>query len=214
ATRMPLAASVPSGSVGCPTRVPDDLPEMPVRIAEVAGVDAPGSVMGRRHDRAGGSGLPESPVDFGAARDQLAEAELADLRRAGGYRRVLGELGTRVEGEQKPVLEREDDDRARRARLLVDEVGRDHALRLQAEAVAIEDERAVEVVDCECDDVQARLHRSVSSLPRTSSQDRVPGHTGGDPGEERRDGALATGRARDAGGCSARGFVVGRGGEE
>src|SRR5881227_847155 len=116
--------------------------------------------MGRRHDRAGGSGLFENPVDVGAARHQLTEAEFSALRRAGGYCRVLGEFATRVEGEDGPALELEDDDCARRARLLVYEVGCDDALRLQSEAVAIEAERAFEVVDGERDDIEMRLHRS------------------------------------------------------
>ena len=103
--------------------------------------------MGRRHDCAGGSGLFEDPVDVGAAGDQLPEAEFSALRRAGGYCCVLGEFATRVEGEDEPALEPEDCDCARRARLLVYEVGCDDAVRLQAEAVAIEDERAFAIVD-------------------------------------------------------------------
>ena len=86
--------------------------------------------MGWRHDRAGGSGLFDDPVDFGATRDQLTEAELAGLRRAGGYRRVLGELATRVEREDESVLQLEDDDRARRACSLIDEVACDDAVRV------------------------------------------------------------------------------------
>src|SRR5436309_2629719 len=124
----------------------------------------PGAVMGRRHDRAGGSGLFENPVDVGAARDQLTEAEFSALRWAAGYCRVLGEFATWVEGEDEPALELEDDDCARRARLLVYEVGCDDALRLQTEAVAIEDELASEVVDGEGDDIEARLHCSASSF--------------------------------------------------
>src|SRR5438067_9465727 len=138
---------------------------MSVGVAEVAGVDAPGAVMGRRHDRAGGSGLFENPVDVGAARGQLTEAEFSALRRAGGYCRVLGEFAARLEGEDEPALELEDDYCARRARLLVYEVGGDDALRLQTEAVAIEDERTLEFVDGEGDDIETRLHRSASSLP-------------------------------------------------
>src|SRR5437868_3366362 len=125
-----------------------------------------GPVMGRRHDRAGGSGLFENPVYFAPARDQLTEAELADLRRAGGYCGVLGEFGTRVEGEDEPALDLEDDDCARRARLLVDEIACDDAVRLQAEAIPIEGERAFEVVDGERDDIETRLHRSASSRMR------------------------------------------------
>jgi hypothetical protein len=53
---------------------------------------------------------------------------------------------------------------AHRTRLPVYEVGCDDALRLQTEAVAIEDERAFEVVDGEGDDIEARLHRSASSI--------------------------------------------------
>src|SRR5436190_15125011 len=148
------------------TWIPDDLPEVSVGVAEVAGVDAPGAVMGRRHDRAGGSSLFENPVDVGAARDQLTEAEFSALRWAGGYCRVLGEFTTRLEGEDEPALELEDDDCARRARLLIYGVGCDDALRLQTEAVAIEDERAFEVVDGEGDDIETRLHRSAfSPLP-------------------------------------------------
>jgi hypothetical protein len=50
------------------------------------------------------------------------------------------------------------------ARLLVYEVGCDDALRLQTDAVAIEDERAFEVVDGEGDDIETRLHRSAFSF--------------------------------------------------
>jgi hypothetical protein len=92
----------------------------------------------------------------------LTKTELASVWRADGHCGVLGEFGTRVEGEDEPALELEDDDCARRARVLVDEVGCDDAIRLQAEAVAIEDERAFEVVDPECDDVEAGFHRSAS----------------------------------------------------
>jgi hypothetical protein len=83
-----------------------------------------------------------NPVDVGAPRDQLTEAEFSALR-AGGYCRVLGEFATRVEGKDEPALGLEDDDCARRARFLVYEVGCDDALRLQTEAVAIEDEEAL-----------------------------------------------------------------------
>src|SRR5207248_8697097 len=58
----------------------------------------------------------------------------------------------------------EDDGCAHRARLLVYEVGCDDALRLQTEAVAIEDERAFEVVDGEGDDIETLLHRSAFSF--------------------------------------------------
>src|SRR5436305_4847824 len=120
--------------------------------------------MGRRHDRAGGSGLFENPVDVGAARDQLTEAEFSALPWAGGYCRVLSQFATRVERDDEPALELEDDGCAHRARLLVYEVGCDDALRLQTEAVAIEDERAFEVVDGEGDDIETRLHRSAFSF--------------------------------------------------
>src|SRR5262249_10550404 len=124
--------------------------------------------MRRRHDGAGGSSLFENPVDFGAARDPLTAAEGADLRGAGLSRRTLREFGTGVEGEDEPALETEDDNCPRRARLRVDEVGCDDALRLQTESVAIEDERAFEVVDGEGDDIETRLHRSASSFADTS----------------------------------------------
>jgi hypothetical protein len=67
-------------------------------VSEVAGVDAPAAIMGSRHDCTGSSGLLEDPVNFGAAPDQLTEAELADLRRASRHCRVLAEFATRVEG--------------------------------------------------------------------------------------------------------------------
>lgn len=78
--------------------LPDDLPEVSVRIAEVARVDPPGPLVRRRHDRACGRGPLENEVDFVAARHQLTEAELPALRRADGQRRVLCQLATRVQG--------------------------------------------------------------------------------------------------------------------
>jgi hypothetical protein len=139
-----------------------------VRVAEVAGVDAPGAVAGLRHGRAGGSRLLEDPVDVGPARDQLTKAEPAALRRGGRDCRILRELGARVEREQETALEREDDDGARRARLLVDDVGCDDALRSKTEAVAIERESTFEVVDGERDDVEARVQSSVPFGRRSS----------------------------------------------
>ena len=48
--------------------------------------------------------------------------------------------------------------------LFVDELGGDDALRLQTEAVAVEGERAFEIVDSEGDDIETRLHRLASSF--------------------------------------------------
>src|SRR5262249_3641537 len=137
-----------------------DLPEVSVGIAEVAGVDAPGTLMRRGHPRARRRSLFEGPVDVRPALDELTEAELAALRRSGRHPRVLGELPAGVEGGPQAAVEAEDDDRTRSPRLTVEQVCRDDTRGGQPEAVAIEGERSLEVLHGERDHVDARLHLS------------------------------------------------------
>src|SRR5262249_31174447 len=96
------------GSAG----IPDDLPEMAVQVSEVAGIDPPRSFVWRSDARAGGLRLSQELVDFGAAPDELAEAELAALRTPAGDPCVLCEVAARVETEEQPAVELEQGDGA------------------------------------------------------------------------------------------------------
>src|SRR6266568_2880739 len=101
-----------TSTAACWGGVVDDLPEVSVGVAEVAGVDAPGAVVRAGHGGAGLLGLQEEGVDIGAVCEQMSEAELAALCRSGRDLRVLGELAARVEGEDQFGVEVEHDGRA------------------------------------------------------------------------------------------------------
>ena len=84
-------------------RIPDDFPQMPVGIPEIAGVDAPGALMwfvGER--RTGLFCAGEQGVHFSFAGDQMADAELAGFRWPEIDAGVLGQLSSRVEREDDP----------------------------------------------------------------------------------------------------------------
>jgi len=77
--------------------VPEYLPQVSVGIAEVTGVDPPGTVVRLVCERrSGGLGLGEHGVDLGSVPDRLADAELAGLRRTERYVRVVGVAQTLV----------------------------------------------------------------------------------------------------------------------
>jgi hypothetical protein len=66
--------------------VVEDLPEVSVGIAKVAGVDPPWTVVRPVGERGtGGLGLGEQGVDLGFACDRVSDAELAGLRWRGPY---------------------------------------------------------------------------------------------------------------------------------
>jgi hypothetical protein len=104
-------------------------------------------------------GLGEQRIDLGSAPDELSDAELARLRCSEGNVGVLGEFAARVEREDEAASEAEDHDRASCVGLLVDELGGNDAGRFEAEAVAVEGKRALEVADGECDDVDVWFRR-------------------------------------------------------
>jgi hypothetical protein len=72
---------------------------------------------------------------------------------------VLGEFAAWVEREHEAASETEYHDRASCVGLVVDELGGDHAGGLEAEAIPVEGERAVEIADGKCDHVDVRFHR-------------------------------------------------------
>src|SRR5258708_22576240 len=112
-------------------RVPDELPEGSVGVAEVAGVDPPRATVGSpRESRARLFGLGQQPIDLGAALDELSDAELARLRRPYGNVGVFGEFAARIQREHEAAFEPEYHDRARCVGLFVDELGGDDAGRL------------------------------------------------------------------------------------
>src|SRR4051812_35817860 len=94
----------------------------------------------------------------------MPDAELTRLGRPGSNAGVLGQFNSRIEREHETASEAEHHDRAGRVGLVIDELGRGHAGGVETEAVAVEGERAVEIADRECDDVDVRFHRYPWSL--------------------------------------------------
>src|ERR1700728_13303 len=92
--------------------VVENLPEVPVGIAKVAGVDPPGTVVRLVGERgSSGLGLGEQGVDLGLARDRVPDTDLAALRRTERDLRVLRQLGPGVETQDQSAPELEHRDR-------------------------------------------------------------------------------------------------------
>jgi hypothetical protein len=87
----------------------------------------------------------------------LREAELAALWRPNRNRRVLGEIGARVQVEEQSALESEHRDGAIRTGHLVRPLRPDNAVRLETETT-VEREREFEVGHGQGDHVQTRFH--------------------------------------------------------
>src|SRR5262249_40892733 len=84
--------------------VPQHLPQVPVEVAEVAGVDAPWTIVGPVGERrAGVLGAGEQCLDLRPIGNRVADAELAAVRLTDGNVGVLRELGTRVELRSSPA---------------------------------------------------------------------------------------------------------------
>src|SRR5262249_33875360 len=148
-----------AGGGGGPARVPDDLPEVAVGIAEVAGIDPPRSLVWRCDARTGRLRFRKELVDIGATPDELAKAELAALRTPDGNRCILREVAARVEAEEEASFQLEQRDGPAGAGSLVCPFAADDAGRLEAESVAVEREGTLEIFDGQRDHIQTRLHR-------------------------------------------------------
>src|SRR5919197_2895672 len=152
-----------------------------VRVAEVPGVNAPRPVMCGCDRGACSFGSLKQLVDLVALFDQVAEAELAALRRVDADLCVLGEVAARIEAEDEAPFELEHRDRAVRAGLFVCPFGADDAVRAEAETIAVERERVLQVVDRKRDHVQALLHRPFPSShlwgTRRVNRATSPGHS-------------------------------------
>src|SRR5690606_23623884 len=122
-------------------------------IREVAGVAAPERLARVLHDRGPGAlGPPHQDVDLGARRHVVAERHLGRAARTLGDAAVGCDALARPDREAQPALELEERDGA------VLELLADQAAGREAEAVAVEAQRALEVVDAEGEDGQLRLH--------------------------------------------------------
>src|SRR5438445_6231476 len=110
------------------TGVPDDLPEMPVGIAEVPGVDPPRTFVRLfGHCCARSPSLREQPVHIVPARHQVPDAELTRHRLSELEVRVLRELHPWVESERDSSFELEHRGSTRRRRLVTLELRADDA---------------------------------------------------------------------------------------
>src|SRR5262245_32178989 len=136
-----------------PLGIPRHFPQMPVEILEVSGVAAPEPIVRRLHaDGTCVPGLLHHGVDFGLRSDVVGDAELGLAATAQGDAGIVGQAPARPERELQTGLEIEERDRP------VFELRADDAFGLEAEPVAIELDRSLEVVDAECDEGYPRFH--------------------------------------------------------
>ena len=132
---------------------------MAVRVAEIAGVDPPRPVVWLVCECcAGRFGSAEQPVDVRLVLDDVSDAELSCLGFAERDVGVLCQLGARVESQDKAVIEMEHDDCAGSGIVAALELGADHAGRAETESIAVEGERAFQVVDREREHMDAGFH--------------------------------------------------------
>ena len=133
--------------------VEEHLPEVVVRVLEVARVSALESLLGFLDDAcAGFRGLRHDRIDLLLACHVVAERE---FRRAGGRSgeaTVMGEIVASPDRELEPVLQLEEGNRP------VLELSADDAFARESEPVAIEAQRAFQVVDADGQDGDPRLH--------------------------------------------------------
>jgi hypothetical protein len=106
-----------------------------------------------REGRAGLFGLGQQRIHLGSVFDEVSDAQFARLRWSHGNFGVLGEFAARVERKHEAASEMEHHDCTSCVGFGADELGAGHARCVEAEAVAVEGERAVEIADGECDDV-------------------------------------------------------------
>ena len=133
---------------------------MSVRVAEVAGVDPPRPVVRLvRESCAGRFGSAEQSVDVRLVLDDVSDAELSCPRCADRDVGVLCQLGARVESQDEAVIEVEHDDCAGSGVVAALVFGADHTARAETESIAIEGERAFQVVHREREHVDAGFHR-------------------------------------------------------
>src|SRR5262245_47914732 len=126
---------------------------MRIRILEVAGVPAPERVVSRLDDRGAGLlRLLHHGVHFAFRGDVMADAEVGWASAGDRKPGIVRKARSRPERELQAGLEIEESDRA------VLELRADDALGLQSQPVAVEPHRAVEIVDSERKQGDARLH--------------------------------------------------------
>ncbi len=76
--------------------IPDDLPEMPIGILEIAGIAAIEGLLGGLDDLcSGGTGLRHHDVDLGFFGDVVADGEGGGARSRARQPRVVGNIGAR-----------------------------------------------------------------------------------------------------------------------
>jgi hypothetical protein len=133
--------------------VPDDFPKVLVGVEEVSGITAIESGMGFFEDGgAGVAGLGEEGIDFGGGVEVMGEHEIGRSRGRDREAGFVGNTGAGPKSESEAGLEFKKDDGA------VLKFGADDALSGKAEAVAIETKGALEIIDAEGDEGDARFH--------------------------------------------------------
>ena len=124
-----------------------------VEVLEVSGVATPERIA-RRLDgrRAGVCRLRHHRVHLGPGRDVMADREVGCAGRGGRKPRVVRDARARPECELEARLQIEKRDRA------VLELRADDTFGFEAEAVAVEAERSLQVIHAQRDERDARLH--------------------------------------------------------
>src|SRR5205823_6405287 len=126
---------------------------MPVRVLKVAGVAAVKRIAGALQDaRSSLRRLRHHGIDFGFRGYVVRKAEFGCALRSDRDACILREASSRPERELEARLQIKESDRA------VLELRADDAFGLQAHSVAVEPQRALEVVNAQGDERDARLH--------------------------------------------------------
>lgn len=157
ATTLANATFIPSDPLDVlELGVPHYLPQVPVWVAEVARVNAPGPFVRRGgHRRSGCRNRGQQGIHRLLRGHGVAQAEFAGFGRSKRRMGILGQLGTGIEGQDQAPVQVKDRDGPRRVGLVAGELRTDHTLRWQPEAIAVEGERASEIVDGQGDYVNA-----------------------------------------------------------
>src|SRR6188508_2185032 len=126
---------------------------MAVEVLKVAGIAAPECLVRRLDDpRSGPRGLPHDRVDFRRAVYVVTQAHLGGAARTLGDTCVPRQILPGPQGELEAGLEIDEDDRA------VLELGAHDASGGKPEPVAVEPERALQVVHAQCYQGDVGIH--------------------------------------------------------
>src|SRR5690606_18118512 len=140
-----------------PLRIPDNFPDMAVRVLKIAGIAAPESVVRRLDDGStrGGGGRHHS-IHLRPGRNIVPERHFRRAVRAERKAGIVRDAAARPQRKPQAGLELNEHHGA------MFEFAADDALGGETEAIAVKAQRSVEIVDADGDDGNARLHDDAS----------------------------------------------------